>query len=97
MDKEVLGKWLKSGYIDGGQYHETREGTPQGGIISPTLLTLTLRGFETAIKNGTKKEDQVNVVVYADDFIISARSKEILEATVKPIVKDFRVFRGMCG
>jgi RNA-directed DNA polymerase len=95
MDKEVLGKWLKSGYIEGGQYHETREGTPQGGIISPTLLTLTLRGFESAIKNGTKKGDMVNVVVYADDFIISARSKEILEATVKPIVKAFLAERGL--
>ena len=39
MDKLILAKWLKSGYIEQQQLFATDEGTPQGGIISPTLLT----------------------------------------------------------
>lgn len=95
MDQEILKKWLKSGYIDQGKYHETSEGTPQGGIISPSLLNLTLRGLEAEIKKATKRQDQVNVVVYADDFVVSARSKEILETKVKPTIVRFLSARGL--
>ncbi len=95
MDREILEKWLKSGYIDKGKYHDTGEGTPQGGIISPTLLNLTLRGLEAEVKRVTRTRDQVNIVVYADDFIISARTKEILETKVKPAVTRFLEERGL--
>jgi RNA-directed DNA polymerase len=46
MDKSILSKWLKAGYIEKGQLYPTNFGTPQGGIISPTLLTITLAGLE---------------------------------------------------
>lgn len=95
MDREILEKWLKSGYIDQGKFHETGEGTPQGGIISPSLLNLTMRGFEAEIKKATGSRDLVNVVVYADDFIVSARSKEILETKVKPAISKFLSERGL--
>src|ERR1700691_6727370 len=35
MDKEILRKWLKSGYLEKQVFYKTDEGTPQGGIISP--------------------------------------------------------------
>ena len=38
MDQRMLRLWLKAGYIDQNTFHNTEEGTPQGGIISPTLL-----------------------------------------------------------
>lgn len=46
MDKDVLGKWQKSGYLFMRVFTRTREGTPQGGIISPTLANATLNGIE---------------------------------------------------
>ena len=46
MDKRILQKWLKSGYVDNRTLYPTDEGTPQGGIISPTLANLTLDGLE---------------------------------------------------
>ncbi|MDQ3232557.1 MAG: group II intron reverse transcriptase/maturase, partial [Pseudobdellovibrionaceae bacterium] len=95
MDQEILGKWLKSGYIDKGRYHETRDGTPQGGIVSPALLNLTLRGLEAEIKKATRTKDLVNVVVYADDFIVSARTRKILETKVKPTISKFLSERGL--
>ncbi|MDB5746236.1 MAG: RNA-directed polymerase, partial [Massilia sp.] len=45
MDKSVLRKWLKSGVVEGKQLMATKEGTPQGGIISPALANWTLNGL----------------------------------------------------
>jgi RNA-directed DNA polymerase len=35
MDRAILQKWLKSGYMEKHVLHETTDGTPQGGIITP--------------------------------------------------------------
>ena len=37
MDKTILRQWLKAGYIEKNVFHQTEEGTPQGGIVSPSL------------------------------------------------------------
>ncbi len=95
MDKEILKKWLAAGYIDKKKYHSTTQGTAQGGVISPTLLTITLSGLETAVKAVAKQGDKINVVSYADDFIITGASKELLENKVKPVVETFLRERGL--
>lgn len=95
MDKSILSKWLKAGYMENGQLYPTNSGTPQGGIISPTLLTITLAGLENALKSATRQQDKVNLVTYADDFIITGATKEILEYTVKPLVEKFIGIRGL--
>lgn len=97
MDKSILKKWLKAGYIESDTLYTTEEGTPQGGIISPCLLTMTLKGLETAIKKKwpVKSPYKVNIIVYADDFIITGATKEILENEVKPLVETFLRERGL--
>ena len=45
MDKKMLRKWLAAGYIEKGKLYSTDRGTPQGGVISPTLLNVTLSGL----------------------------------------------------
>lgn len=103
MDSDVLGKWLKAGVIHKGQLQATDEGTPQGGIISPTLANVTLNGLESRLKSHldathgrTKaKELKINVVRYADDFVITGISKEVLESEVKPWVEAFLKERGL--
>lgn len=85
----MLNKWLSAGYIEKGTFYKTSEGTPQGGVISPKLATITLNGLENTVKTGVHKSDKVNVIVYADDFIITGNSKEILEKQVKPRVVKF--------
>ena len=42
LDKQVLGKWLRAGYIEEKTVYPTRKGTPQGGIISPTIANMVL-------------------------------------------------------
>ena len=37
MDKEILHKFLKAGFVEKGKLNATDQGTPQGGTISPTL------------------------------------------------------------
>jgi len=103
MDKMVLRKWLKSGLIYQGQFQETTAGTPQGGIISPTLANVALNGLESGLTDylrsryGSKKaiKLKVNVVRYADDFVISGASQEVLENEVRPWVVAFLAVRGL--
>lgn len=96
MDKEILNKWLLAGYIDNDTLHQTDLGTPQGGLASPTLLVLTLSGLEKAVHAATsKRTDKVNLSIYADDFIITGASKDILETKVKPVVMSFLQKRGL--
>jgi RNA-directed DNA polymerase len=41
MDRVILQKWLKSGYMEKHVLHETTDGTPQGGIITPRTQKIT--------------------------------------------------------
>lgn len=46
MDKTILRKWLKAGYLEHQRFHPTEAGTPQGGIGSPVIATMALDGLE---------------------------------------------------
>jgi RNA-directed DNA polymerase len=46
MEKAILWKWLKSGYMEKNVLYPTEAGTPQGGSISPVLANMTLDGLE---------------------------------------------------
>ena len=102
MDKEVLQKWLKAGYMEFSKLFPTLAGTPQGGIISPTLANMALDGLEDQLearfgpKRGRKAgKSKVNLVRFADDFVITGSSKELLETEVKPMVECFLAARGL--
>ena len=98
MEKSILQKWLKAGYVENFRKFASNKGTPQGGIISPILMNMTLDGLEKAIRHKFpkgKKSGKVNLIRYADDFIITASSKEILVDIIKPLVIDFLNIRGL--
>jgi RNA-directed DNA polymerase len=97
MDKKILHKWLKSGYLEQQIYHHTEDGTPQGGPLSPVLANMTLDGLEKRLKVKFPKTKgaKVNLVRYCDDFVITGKSKEILEKEVKPLVQTFLKERGL--
>lgn len=100
MDKAILKKWLKAGFIDENTLHPTEAGTPQGGIISPVAANLTLDGLERVLRErfpqlGQGRSALVNMVRYADDFIVTGRSKELLETDVMPLVAEFFKARGL--
>jgi RNA-directed DNA polymerase len=98
-DKAILKKWLKAGFVYQNELFPTEAGAPQGGIISPVLANMTLDGLEAwlaekfpqARRTGLK----MNMVRYADDFVITGHSKEWLEQEVKPVVVEFLAVRGL--
>jgi len=105
MDRVILQKWLKSGYMEKHVLHETTDGTPQGGIISPALANCALDGLERLLREKYPAEKRlkslggrkpcVNLVRYADDFVITSKSKELLEGEIKPLVEQFLQERGL--
>jgi RNA-directed DNA polymerase len=98
-DTEVLGKWLRAGFVDKRTWFPTEAGTPQGGIISPTLMNLTLDGLERLLNQRFKHSGyyspKVHLIRYADDFIITGRSREQLENEVYPMIESFLAERGL--
>jgi RNA-directed DNA polymerase len=103
MDKLILEKWLKCGFVEMDELFPTEEGTPQGGTISPILANMALDGLEKLLNNefGKKKMNgmvffpKVNLVRYCDDFIITGHSKEILEYELLPLLRKFMQERGL--
>jgi RNA-directed DNA polymerase len=95
MDRVVLKKWLKAGYIENSIQYPTREGTPQGGIASPTLANMTLDGLEKVVRDSAPRQTRVNFVRYADDLIVTCKSKRILEGIIKPAIETFLAERGL--
>lgn len=82
-----LKTWLKAGVIDQEVFLPTNEGTPQGGTISPLLANIALHGMEERIKEyaetlkGTKRNNRqaLNLIRYADDFVIIHENLEVIK------------------
>ncbi len=101
MDKRILQRWLRAGYVDEGTLFESTAGTPQGGIISPVIANMALDGLEAAVyasvgsTKHARSKSQLNVIRYADDFVVTGISKEVLESKVLPAVRQFMAARGL--
>lgn len=101
MDKAILQRWLKAGFIEKGELFATTAGTPQGGIISPVIANMTLDGLESAIfasvgpTASARRKFKINVIRYADDFIVTGASKEVLANEVLPAIRRFLADRGL--
>lgn len=114
--KRIVEQWLKAKILDEGRYIDPLSGTPQGGIISPTLANFTLNGLEKAVKeaiypltksveqrysikladgNSTRIALSLHLVRYADDFVIIARSQNLLNKYIIPAVNEFLKERGL--
>jgi RNA-directed DNA polymerase len=101
MEKAMLKKWLKAGFMEKHVLYPTEAGTPQGGICSPVLANMALDGLEAQLRekfpqraNGSYK-GQVSLIRYADDFIVTGNTKELLEREVNPLVEQFMSERGL--
>ena len=103
MDKEILRKWLKCGFVETNKLFPTEQGAPQGSPISPTICNMVLDGLERRIKDkfheasyhGKKYNPKVNYIRYADDFIVTGDNEEILREGVMPIIRKFLRERGL--
>jgi len=101
MEKPLLRQWLKAGFMEKSVLHATEAGTPQGAPCSPVLANLTLDGLEAKRRErypkatARSRRAKVNLVRFADDFVITGSSKELLETAVQPLVEQFLHERGL--
>jgi RNA-directed DNA polymerase len=71
--RRVVGKWLKAGVMEDGQWRRSEAGSPQGGVISPLLANVYLhevldRWFKEEVRSRMK--GRVFMVRYADDAVL---------------------------
>jgi RNA-directed DNA polymerase len=96
--RELIKQWLKAGYMEGGSWHPTDAGTPQGSVVSPLLANIALHGMESALGVKYNKEGELRasraLVRFADDFVVFCESKEDAENAVK-ILTDWMKSRGL--
>jgi RNA-directed DNA polymerase len=101
-DTKPYEQWLKAGVKDKGVIIYPEKGTPQGGIISPLLCNVALNGLDKIIRPYKNRPNSVqdkkhigrHFVRYADDFIITSRTREDLESIISK-VKAFLLKRGL--
>ena len=99
-DTAILRKWLKAGLHgqarpapDGGRDAARRPALPRGGQPHPRRLGAAAAGPLPA--DASQSTTKVNLVRFADDFIITGASREVLEDEVKPLVEAFLRERGL--
>jgi RNA-directed DNA polymerase len=100
LDHRLLRAWLKAGFLEKHAWFATTDGTPQGGIISPVLANGTLDGLQRLLterfaSTPQQRKNKVHLVRYADDFLITGISKELLRDQVPPLVAHFLKERGL--
>jgi RNA-directed DNA polymerase len=79
--------WLKAGILDGNEFFQTEEGTPQGGVISPLLANIALHGMINDITSQYTANKKVNgksvkwkpiIIRYADDFVVLHPDEKVI-------------------
>jgi len=91
----LLMKWMKAGVMKDGELHEVKEGTPQGGIISPLLANIYLHYvLDLWVQSWRKTHAQgdVYVVRYADDFVMGFQSGMDARAMHRALSERFAKF-----
>jgi RNA-directed DNA polymerase len=78
----LIQKWLKAGVLEQGRWSETKEGTPQGSVISPILANLYLHYvLDLWVEQWRKKQATGDVIIvrYADDAVLGFQHREEAE------------------
>lgn len=70
--------WLKQDIMEECKTWKPTEGSPQGAVISPLLANLYLHDLDVAME-----EAGINIVRYADDFVILVKSRDIAEKVLQ--------------
>lgn len=91
----LISKFLKAGVIEEGRYGKTDKGTPQGGILSPVLANIYLHYvLDLWFERKLRKEiaGYMEMVRYADDFIIGAQTKPEAEQILREVKERLKKF-----
>ncbi|MDR1254233.1 MAG: reverse transcriptase N-terminal domain-containing protein [Oscillospiraceae bacterium] len=99
MDRKILKEFLKAGFAFKNEIFPTEQGISLGSNISPILGNMTLDGLQKAIFDLQKDRENVdyddgNLIRFADDILITARTKKSAEM-IQNRVKEFLGERGL--
>ena len=88
-------RFLKAGYIESGLLKEAKQGTPQGGNLSPILANIFLHyvldeWFEKEVK--PKLVGQCYLVRYCDDFVILVQYQQEARAVMSQLRERFKAY-----
>jgi RNA-directed DNA polymerase len=92
---KIIIKFLKAGVMEDGKLHRTDEGTPQGGIISPTLSNIYLHYvLDFWVEKFIKRDMQgyIELVRYCDDFVTLVQYKEEAEKVLELLEERLNKF-----
>lgn len=87
---DLIKKYLKSGVMENGVVMKTKEGSPQGGNLSPLLANIYLDKFDKEFESRG-----VRLVRYADDIVLLAKSQRaserLLETSTRYLEKKLKL------
>ena len=101
--RDMIAGWLKAGVVEDGMLTPAREGTPQGGVVSPLMMNVALHGLEEAAgvryvasgkTAGDTRPGSPVVVRYADDLVACCHSREQAEQ-VRALLAEWLAPRGL--
>jgi group II intron reverse transcriptase/maturase len=91
----LIARFLRNGYMEEGTFHESVAGTPQGGIVSPILANVYLHyALDLWVERVVKPRCRgiVEIVRYADDFVICVQHKDEAEKILKVLRRRLAKF-----
>ena len=80
----LIRSMLKAGCMVEGRRLATEQGTPQGGVVSPLLSNVLLTPFDREMRRRGYR-----LTRYADDWVVTCRSRAGTLDRQKPIVRYF--------
>ena len=91
----LIQKWLKAGVLEDGQWFETKEGIPQGAVISPLLANLYLHyvldDWAQVWRQKAARGEMI-IVRYADDAVLGFQYRADAERFLKELGERLRTF-----
>jgi RNA-directed DNA polymerase len=93
--RRLIGKWLNAGVLEDGALTRPQSGSPQGGVVSPTLANVYLHyvldeWFHTVVK--PRMRGACFLIRYADDFVIVFSDETDARRVMKVMPKRFARF-----
>ncbi|WP_371371929.1 group II intron reverse transcriptase/maturase [Sporomusa aerivorans] len=91
----LIQRFLRAGVMQEGKVYETDSGTPQGGIISPTLANVYLHyvldlWFTAKVKRESRGE--AYLIRYADDYVCFFQYQDDAEIFYEKMIERLRKF-----
>ena len=86
----LIRAWLKAGVMEEGKVTHPDRGSPQGGVISPTLSNIFLHEVDRQWCSGSgAARGNVRLVRYADDMVLLARTEAEARAAWEQLQAQF--------